>query len=66
VIWQGGTEMFVSVYAIMTAPVYHPKNKKVLGNRIALAWSAGSGFPAKKYDKYFVDIIEKSIVIIIK
>jgi predicted small secreted protein len=65
-VWEGGTEIFISLFSRLEAPVYNPRLKRYIGHRTMFAWSAGSGFPGKKYDKYFTDVIDKSLIIIIK
>jgi hypothetical protein len=66
-VWPAGTQLFISTYVRMSAPIYHPKLKRFIGNRTMFAWSAGSGFQDKwKYDTYFTDIIDKAIVIVVR
>jgi hypothetical protein len=57
--WDSGTELFICLHA----KVDKMKNRRHIGEESA--WAAGAGYPGKTFDKYFTDIVDKSIVIVI-
>ncbi len=60
-IWPAGTVLYISLHA----RVVRLENGEVVDSKAA--WAAGSGWPDdKNFDKYFTDLVESTIIIIIE